>query len=312
MKKPIRLRDFVEDNDGWLYAVSTYDNEKQVGCILRYIPDADGERVHISGKRYHKLDVTEAFQLIGKSKPNYLNLVQRIPIEDLRRVLKPEEEIDQVANRNSRVKKLISLFHLPAGSIGCTGSFLCGLENDRSDIDLVVYGNYWFTAQQILRNAIVNGSLSNLDTAMWRVVYEKRQPSIPFGTFVTHERRKWNRGVVDGTYFDLLFTRSYDNLEGVPSTKGKIVGKLRIEAEVVDATFSFDSPAIYDVKHKDISRVLSFTHTYCGQALSGEVIEAQGVCEQHGQEKWLVVGTSRITPDEYIISKTLLEKRDSQ
>jgi hypothetical protein len=35
-------------------------------------------------------------------------------------------------------------------------------------------------------------------------------------------------------------------------------------------------------------------------------------CEQHGLEKWLVVGTSRIAPDEYIISKTLLEKRSLQ
>jgi predicted nucleotidyltransferase len=204
------------------------------------------------------------------------------------------------------------LFHLPVGSIGCTGSFLCGLENERSDIDLVVYGDHWFTAQQILRNAIEDGGIGDLDAAMWRVVYAKRQPSISFATFVAHERRKWNRGVIDGTYFDLLFTRSYDNLTGVPSGKGKVVGRLRIEAEVVDASLAFDSPAIYEVKHKEISRVLSFTHTYCGQALAGEIIEAQGVCEQHGLEKWLVVGTSRIAPDEYIISKTLLEKKDSQ
>ena len=41
---PIRLRDFVEDPDGWLYAVSTYDNEKDVGCLLRYVPDKEGGR----------------------------------------------------------------------------------------------------------------------------------------------------------------------------------------------------------------------------------------------------------------------------
>ena len=27
---PARLRDFIEDADGWLYAVSTYDNDENV------------------------------------------------------------------------------------------------------------------------------------------------------------------------------------------------------------------------------------------------------------------------------------------
>jgi len=307
--KPIRLRDFIQDYDGWMYAVSTYDNERQVGCILRYIPDENGERVHPSGKRYHKLDFAEAFDLIGKHKPHYSDLVQRLPIQEIKQVLKPEEEIYHIAKRNNHVNKLISLFHLPAGSIGCTGSFLCGLEDEHSDIDLVVYGNHWFLAQQILRTAIINGAIGDLDDKMWNMVYKKRQPSISFDNFIIHERRKWNRGAIDGTYFDLLFVRSYDNLTGIPSEKGKIIGKLQIEAEVMDASLAFDSPAIYEVKHKEIRRILSFTHTYCGQALAGEIIEAQGICEQHGTEKWLIVGTSRVAPDEYIISKTLMEKK---
>jgi predicted nucleotidyltransferase len=54
--------------------------------------------------------------------------------------------------------------------------------------------------------------------------------------------------------------------------------------------------------------VLSFTHTYSGQALAGETIEACGVAEQHGRERWLVVGTTRAARGEYILSKTLLEE----
>ena len=46
---PVRLRDFIEDSDGWLYAVSTYDNDEKVGCVLRYVPDETGERVNPSG-----------------------------------------------------------------------------------------------------------------------------------------------------------------------------------------------------------------------------------------------------------------------
>jgi hypothetical protein len=76
---------------------------------------------------------------------------------------------------------------------------------------------------------------------------------------------------------------------------------------VTDASLAFDNPAIYEVEHESFSRVLSFTHTYSGQALTGERVEACGVAEQHGDERWLIVGTTREARGEYIISKTLLD-----
>ncbi|PKL59366.1 MAG: DNA polymerase subunit beta, partial [Methanomicrobiales archaeon HGW-Methanomicrobiales-4] len=57
-----------------------------------------------------------------------------------------------------------------------------------------------------------------------------------------------------------------------------------------------------------ISKVFSFTHTYTGQARKGEKIEARGVIEQHNDEQWLIVGTTREAKGEYIRSLTLLEK----
>jgi len=142
---------------------------------------------------------------------------------------------------------------------------------------------------------------------MWRKVYEKRAPEIPFDAFVLHEQRKWNRGEFEGTYFDLLYTRSYADLDALPTGAGKVIGRATIEATVTDASLSFDSPAVYAVDQDEISRVLSFTHTYAGQALAGEVIEARGVVEEHDDELWLIVGTTREARGEYIISKTLLE-----
>jgi len=62
------------------------------------------------------------------------------------------------------------------------------------------------------------------------------------------------------------------------------------------------------VDHETVSRVISFTHTYSGQALAGETIEAAGVLEEHGDTQWLIVGTTREAKGEYIISKTLLEQ----
>jgi uncharacterized protein len=304
---PVRLRDFIEDNDGWLYAVSTYDNGESVGCVLRYVPDPNGERVHPSGRRYTKYDFDEAYALVAAKKPQYAGLLHRLPFSDIQRVLKPDLEIDHIAKDHPRVQKLLGLFRLPKGTVGCTGSLLCGLANEGSDIDMVVYGKHWFAAQKVVEQGIRDGRIEGLSPDMWQKVYEKRRPEIPYDQFVLHEKRKWNRGQIEGTYFDILYTRSYDEILSAPSGgKGTVIGKLTIEAEVKDASLAFDNPAIYEVEHDSVSRVLSFTHTYSGQALDGETIEACGVLEQHGSEQWLIIGTTREARGEYIVSKTLL------
>ncbi|NYT08201.1 MAG: DNA polymerase subunit beta, partial [Methanomicrobiales archaeon] len=55
-------------------------------------------------------------------------------------------------------------------------------------------------------------------------------------------------------------------------------------------------------------RVLSFSHTYSGQAIIGERIEARGVCEEHDGERWLIVGTTRDARGEFIRSLSLLDE----
>ena len=303
---PVRLRDFIEDKDGWLYAVSTYDNAESVGCVLRYVPDEYGERVHASGRHYTKYDFEDAYALIAAKKPQYAGLLHRVPFGDVKRVLKPDLGIGRIAKDHPRVQKMIEIFHLPEGTLGCTGSLLCGLENENSDIDMVVYGKHWFAAQNLVRQGIRAGKIEGLSPAMWRKVYEKRKPEIPYDQFVIHEERKYNRGQIEGTYFDILYTRSYDEIGSAPAGKGTVLGRQTITAKVKDASLAFDNPAIYEVGHESVSRVLSFTHTYSGQALAGETIEACGVLEQHGDERWLIIGTTREARGEYIVSKTLL------
>jgi len=308
--KPLRPRDFIEDRDGWIYAVSAYDNSERAGCVLRYIPDPSGDRVNPEGVCYRKIDFEESFRLIGEEKPSYLGELLRIPLADIACVYKPEERLAFCAARDRRVETLADLFALPAGSLGCTGSRLCGLESPGSDIDLVVYGRAFFTAREILRRAIERGEVSDLSPEMWRAVYAKRDPEIPFEVFLLHERRKLNRGEIQGTYFDLLYTRSYGELDAVPARRGVRGGRRTLEARVTNASLSFDNPASYLVDHEEVDRIISFTHTYSGQALPGEVVEACGVLEDHGAELWLVVGTTRTARGEYIVSKTLIEEQE--
>ncbi len=305
---PVRIRDFIKDVDDWFFATAAYDNDKAVGCILRYIPDKNGTRVSPDGMHYRKVDFNEAFSLIAEKKPEYAGLVHRVPKDRIKCVLKPDVELPGIANRDFRVNRLNKILNLPAGSFGVTGSMICGLENEESDIDGVVYGNAFPLAQKRLLDGIKSGQIEALDDALWHKVYRKRKPELSFEEFLIHELRKCNRGQINGTYFDLLYSRDYSSLSGSIMAKGQVTGAKTITAKVTDATFSFDSPAVYEIDDKEISRVLSFTHTYTGQAKVGEDIEVKGIIERHDDELWMIVGTSREAKGEYIKSLTLLEK----
>jgi len=305
---PLRIRDFIRDSDGWLYAVAAYDNAKAAGCILRYIPDPSGNREDGQGCRYRKVEFDEAYRLVHEKKPDYDGLVHRVPLEDIAEILKPDERLEALAAIDDRVSRLSHIFSLPKGAFGVTGSMLCGIAGPESDIDGVVYGSWFSHAQKRLQEGIESGIIEDLDEALWKTVYQKRSPDLTYDEFLIHEKRKWNRGQIDGTYFDLLYSRGYADLPGFVMQKGIILERDTIEAVVTGDTFSFDSPAVYEVDHPVISRVLSFTHTYTGQARIGEKIEARGVVEQHGEEKWLIVGTTRQAKDEFIRSLTLLEE----
>lgn len=308
MTRPLRLRDFVEDAGGWLYAVAAYDNAERAGCVLRYVPDLAGERIRRpTGPRYRKLDFDEAYARVAAERPHYLDLLHRVPVGEIVAVHKPDRLFPTILERNERVRRLADALALRPGTAGCTGSLLVGLEGPGSDIDLVVYGAAFDDARAHLSTAIRAGLLDDLSEDLWRRVYAKRRPALPYREFRLHEARKSNRGEIDGTYFDLLFSRDYQSIDPRPIPKGRVIGRATIEATVTDAALAYDVPAVYLVEHATVTRVLSFTHTYSGQALAGETIEAAGVLEEHGDERWLVVGTSREPVGEYIRSRTLVE-----
>lgn len=182
---------------------------------------------------------------------------------------------------------------------------LAGLENESSDIDFIVYGRAWFRARDIIARAKKEkNKITEISDEMWRDIYKKRKPELSFDEFLVHELRKGNRGMVRDTYFDLLYVRDWGEIQ--PCLRGQDIGFGTIEAVVTNADFAFDSPAIYKIQHPEISYVLSYTHTYAGQALVGERIEARGMVEVVGKMKRLVVGTTREAKGEWIRSLTLL------
>ena len=301
-----RLRDFIITDEDWIFAVADYCHSEGIRSVLRYVPDPQGTRgVH---KKYRKFDFDDAFVFMKTARPEWVKDVHIVPPERVKQVLAPDRRLPFIMKEHKKVRTIVSALQkgVSLTKMGVTGSLLAGLQNASSDVDFIVYGKAWFTARDIIARAKKERTaITEISDEMWKDIYKKRRPEISFDEFLVHELRKGNRGMVDGTYFDLLYVRDWEDVG--PCIRGADIGVETIEATVTNADFSFDSPAIYKIDHPEISYVLSYTHTYAGQALPGERIEARGMAEAVGSMKRLVVGTTREPKGEWIRSLTLLE-----
>jgi predicted nucleotidyltransferase len=303
----VRLRDFIETKEHWIFSVVDYYCEEGVRCLLRYVPGPDGERTR-DGIRFKKMGFDEAYAFIKERRPEYIHGVMVVPFEDVVKHYQPHDGLERIIGSDHRAKKMAdALQGVDYNCMGITGSKLVGLGAETSDVDFVVYGKEWFKAREALQRAIAAGKIDAIDEAGWEKIYKKRKPELSFEEFYLHERRKGNRCLLDGVLTDLLFVRSWDQI-GPRVPIGRDLGMKTITAIVTEAGFAYDSPAIYKIGHPEIKAVYSFTHTYAGQAQAGETIEARGRVEEYPDGKVLVIGTSREPKGEWIKSLTLMEE----
>ncbi|MEA2052775.1 MAG: DNA polymerase subunit beta, partial [Euryarchaeota archaeon] len=260
----VRIRDFFITKQNWIFSVVSYDlGEEEVKCLLRYIPDDRGERVAERG-RYRKLDFYEAYVFLGRHCPTYVKGgMQVVPKEDIIEILRPDDKLPLIAEREEQAQTIFELLgnRIQRDRIGITGSYLCDLNSDNSDLDFVLYGLPNFNiAREVIEAAVEEGILVEINDAVWRRIYNKRQPELSYNRFVAHEQRKKNRGAIGDTYLDILYTRDREEIKQLDMRNyeiGERIGYAKITAEVKDASFSFDNPAIYEIEHPEISKVLS-------------------------------------------------------
>ena len=169
-------------------------------------------------------------------------------------------------------------------------------------------------------------TLNSIQDSYWQRIYDKRMKdsSLTKKEFCWYENRKNNRGIIEETLFDILATRNWDEISGSwGDTVYEPIGIALIEATIEDAIASFDNPATYKIKDlkvleaigeekkiiEKITELVSFTHTYAGQAIEEEIIIAKGKVEKVIKNKdigyRLVVGTTRESIDEFIKLKNI-------
>ena len=300
-------RDFIETEDGLIFAV--VDSRVEQGRVLSFL------RYRREAEQPIKLSTAEANNWLAGDCPDLIfdsvrldARVHGVRMEQIQRHYRPRDRAATLAQMpakdalEARAQHCLAIFQsggIPLRQLGITGSLLIGAQHQGSDLDFVIYDRENFQrAREIVRDAVASGDLDPLGADDWREAYARRGCDLNFDEYVWHERRKHNKGMCQGTKFDITLVT-----EGAGSTEEPVTkaGPCKLIAEIADAGQAFDFPARYQLTHPEIGEVLSFSHTYAGQALSGEWVEIAGQLEQaaDGSQR-IIVGSTREAPGEFI------------
>tara|TARA_R110002050_G_scaffold9504_1_gene33016 strand:+ start:160152 stop:161108 length:957 start_codon:yes stop_codon:yes gene_type:complete len=307
---PYLPKDFIQTKEGLIFAVVSYQAQQgKVGCFLRYVRE---------GHAWRKVDTEQANQLLQHSYPQYLYqstqfdaLFHAVAVNDIVEHHRPEARLKDVLHREARdnieqkLQQLIPIlvrYGANCDFMGLTGSMLINQQGPASDIDLVIFGREPFQkTRQALQRALQSGDINDLDLTLMTDNFQRRASELSFDEFAWHEYRKHNKASIDGTKFDLGMVCLGDEIQYDEEQYQK-QGVRTITTKVVDDLRSFDFPAVYLVDDELTPEVVSFTHTYVGQAKKDEIIEVSGAveCNIATGECRLIVGSTREADGEYI------------
>jgi hypothetical protein len=299
-------KDFIETAELLIFAVVAQNLEQdKVLCFLRYVREKTGQK---------KYATDEANQFLQQHYPDYLHYspvldahLHAVPIERIIRHHQPKQRLQailQMVQPDAIEQDLIALCRLLQAHgldlthCGVTGSLLIGAQQHSSDIDLVCYERGVFQhCRELLRELIAQNVLQDLHEQDWQESYQRRDCELNFTDYVWHEQRKLNKALINGRKFDVSLINPCDS----PATIYQKCGAMTLQAQVLDDAAAFDYPAEFKLNHPQISSVVSFTATYTGQAVKGEMVEVSGLVEQNSQGiKRIVVGSSREAHGVYI------------
>jgi uncharacterized protein len=305
----IRPKDYISIDDKLFFAVvSEYQEEDRALTFLRYIKNENGMQ---------KLDTQQANNLISESYPelcfhsHYADIeLHGIPLGSITKIHRPDQTVVRLLNMKSPDNKqqdAIKMLNLLLDTgikeeyIGITGSLMLDTHNEQSDIDLVIYCRQrFFKVRQLIKECLASGELKPLNESLWQDAYQRRDCTINFDEYISHELRKFNKCMSGASKVDVsMIPETFERYE--ENGPYKKIGQDTVLSVVTDDAYAYDFPSRYFIDHDTINEVVSYTATYIGQARKGEKVEAAGYVEQGSDgKKRLLVGTSREAVGEFI------------
>ena len=336
MKRPdevphFRDRDYVETEGGWFFCV--VGDLHPPDRVIAYPKYAPGKGPWRSGSRsYRRLvssySMEELERNIGELRrrgggytyfdPYLQTEMTCVPRSSIVKHFKPRERLGQLRRQEKRsqlVDRLLSLVDLLSGgsgvqqeSFGVTGSILLDIQQEFSDLDLLVYGGRNFgSIRRCVEKLRSEGSLGGLSAKSQREWVERRLRGHPLakGDVRRLLERTWTRGTMHGTSFSLHAVRpEHEVTERYGDWRYRSLGLRRVRATVEDASEGCYMPALYRLKNAvteeeglQVLELASYDGTLASVFRGGDELELCGKLEvgasTHGKPDRcrLVLGT---------------------
>ena len=310
-------------------------------CFLRFYPDQNGDRIK-EGKKYKKIySLEERYIKVREEYPQYLVFsheldleLQGVKIGDIEKIYTPKDYYKALITKNQLVDVELALVQLcelfinegkvPENSIGISGSPMVGLNKEKSDLDILIYGTRESLEFQSNLKKIfdVSKSLRKYNMQEYKTLYDWRfgGPNFSFKYFLKSEKRKLHQGKFNGTDFFIRYIKSPEDWKGnFYDYKFKNLGRIEIKAKIVDSTDSIFTPCSYKIKcieivdkklnvnHinlKNITEINSFRGRFCEHAKDGELVLVKGKLEEvvfKGNQKHLRILLTDQTQDIFCV-----------
>jgi len=280
--------DFIESKSGHIFELKGFHQpQDQTIAFIRYAPTSKSPSLELERRKrinsstcsleyYKKIyPLNEKFQYIKENHPeylfphpNYYFQLQAVPNSEIKEHYLPNKFLQILHNSreilpsSSVLKDALDLcIYLSEKSgvayenIGITGSLLVGLQNEESDIDLIVYGyensiKIRKVIKENFQNQDENYPLHAYSMENYRDLYKSRAKgsSISFQKFLQYEIRKIHQGKFRNRDFFIRFLEhsnrnEYKNENQFENRKIKSLGRIGLSGEVINDEFWWTTPS---------------------------------------------------------------------
>ncbi len=302
--------DFIESKSGHIFEIKGFHQpQDRTIAFIRYAPISKPSSLEINMRNkinnsncsleyYKKIyPLNEKFQYIKEkhpeylfSHPNYYFQLQAVLNSEIKEHFLPNKFLQFLNNSKeilpsgSILKDALDLCHylsensgVPYEYIGITGSLLVGLQNEESDIDLIVYGyENSIKIRKVIKENFQNQNqdekhpLCAYSMENYRDLYKSRAKgsSISFQKFLQYEVRKLHQGKFRTRDFFIRFLEhsnrdNYKKENQFENRKIKNFGRIGISGEIVNDEFWWTTPSrvqIADVTIQNSNKLIHDIH----------------------------------------------------
>lgn len=318
---------FLVTNEGLVFEVKgNLHPETHHIAYLRYVIDTSGDRKSKDGVAYRKIyPLKDREVYLRENYPQYLRfdsrhkrVLQVVPLDYVEYTLSPVDALAQFRDRGRHLsglqcatielaESLVDAFGIPWGSIGVTGSQLVGLATEKSDIDLVVYGEQ---VGKTLHRSLKENSESIKGLERYEGKYLQQHTQFRWGsnnqnleTLNSIESGKLLQGIFDGHEFFIRLVRTPEEVEfSYNDLSYENFGTRVLACNILDDSQAIFTPCEYKVECQeipDLVNLVSFRGRYTEHVHAGMCVKAGGILERvthRDGRNWLqlVLGESDI------------------